>query len=121
MANEVKTLTVNIGAFTGATAVPLFYLPSGYGGITVIGAKLFGSGAGTSVTGQLITMSDLGTPAANGTVAAFTTPGITAAGVVISSTVSSARVADGRWLGYSQASGTCPTSTWLNVYYVDGR
>lgn len=119
--NEVKMLTVDIGNYTGSAVRPLWYLPDGYGGITVLGAHLVGDGAGTSITGQLITLADAGTPTVNGTIGAFSGTVVYVESARSAVTVSTAWVDDGRWIGFSQASGTAPTHTWLNVYYVDGR
>lgn len=121
MTNQVHTLTVDIGNYTGSNVRPLWYLDDGYGGVTILGADLIGDGAGTSVTGQLITCSNVGTPAANGTIGAFSGTTVYAEGVRDQLTVSTAWVDDGRYIGFSQASGTCPTHTWLNIRYVVGR
>lgn len=121
MANEVKTLTVDLGNYTGNNARPLWKLDDGYGGVTILGATLIGSAAGTSVTGQLVTLSDQGTPAINGTIGAFAGTVVFAEGVTADCTISTAWVDDGRWIGYDQASGTAGAHTWLNVRYLSGR
>jgi hypothetical protein len=118
---DIHFLTLPLGALTGATEVPLAFLPSGYGGITVLDAKLVGPSAGTAVGGLLVKMTNVGTPAIDGTVATFTTPAVTAAGVVHSSTINTAYVAEGKFLGYDQTSGTVPAGTNLLISYVMGK
>lgn len=123
MAFEVHILTfpISIAAFSGATEIPLVKIPSAGGGITVLEAYMIGPSAGTAVGGLLVSLSNAGTPVLNGTVATFTTPGVTAAGVPIASTVGTPYVEDGLWLGYDQTSGTVPAGTYITLSYVMGR
>ena len=121
MSLQATTWTVDIGNYTGNNALPLWYLPDTYGGYTILGAKLVASGAGTSVTAQLVTLSDAGTPVINGTIAAFAGTVVFAEGVTASATVSTPFVNDGQWIGLDQASGTAATHTWLTVYLIPGR
>lgn len=121
---NVQIATLSLGAFNGATELPLANLPSEGGGITVLEAWLHGPSAGTVVTGRVVTFGAVatgGTPAINGTVGAFAGTIVTAAGVVHKATLSSAFVAGGYWIGFDQASGTVPAGTFLSVAYVMGK
>lgn len=119
---HLMTFPISIAAFSGSTEIPLVQVPTAYGGITVVSASLFGPSAGTAVGGLLVRMSNLGTPAINGTITAFTTPGVIAAGVPIASTIgANAYVDDGEWIGYDQTSGTIPAGSYITLGYVQGR
>lgn len=118
---DVKVATLSLGAYNGSTEMPLAKLPSAGGGITVLSAHLVGPSAGTVIGGLLVTMSDAGTPALNGTVGAFAGTVVTAAGVVAALTISNAFVAGGYWLGFDQTSGTVPAGTFITVSYVMGK
>lgn len=109
-----------LGAFNGATELPLLKVPTGGGGVTVLEAYLLG-GAGTAIGGKVVTMSNVGTPAINGTVGAFAGTVVTAAGVVAGLTVSSGFVAEGYWIGFDQTSGTVPAGAFLTISYVVGK
>ena len=118
---DVHIVTLSLGAYLGSTELPLAKLPSGGGGITVLEANLVGPSAGTVITGQLVTMSDAGTPAINGTIGAFAGTVVTAAGVPGELTISSAFVDAGYWIGFDQASGTVPAGTFISLSYVMGK
>lgn len=118
---DVHIATLPIGAFNGATEIPLAYLDDDGGGITVLSAYLCGTGAGTVIGGKLVTMSNQGTPAINGTVGTFAGTVVTAAGVVSALTVSTAYVSGGYWLGLDQTSGTVPAGAFISLNYVMGK
>lgn len=118
---DFHVVILPIGAHSGATEMPWLKMPSGYGGITVLSAHLSGTAAGTVVGGKLVTMSDQGTPAINGTVGSFAGTVVTAAGVVFALTVSSAYVAEDYWIGFDQASGTVPAGTFVSLAYTLGK
>lgn len=119
---DVHIATLSLGAMIGATELPLVKLPSAGGGITILEAFLVGPSAGTSVAGLLVTMTNAGTPALNGTVATFTTPGITAAGVPIAATINNqGYVEKDLWIGFDQTSGTVVAGTFITLSYVMGR
>ena len=122
---DVHTLSLPIGAFTGATIHPVVFIPSTMGAITVLDAKVVGIGAGTSIGLALVTGSDLGTPAAVGTVckwggtfAAGTI--VYAEGVVFDATAVDMTIASGQWLCVDQASGTAPATTVVSVTFAYG-
>lgn len=106
-------------ALTGATEVPLFQVPSSGGGITVLSAHLLGT-SGTAVGGKLVTMSDAGTPAINGTVGAFAGTVTASATIPAALTISGSFVAAGYWIGYDQTSGTV-TTAHVALAYVMGK
>jgi len=118
---DVHLAVLPLGGFNGATEVPLLKLPPSGGGITVLEANLVGPAAGTAIGGKIVTMSDAGTPAINGTVGAFAGTVVTAAGVVFEATLSSTYVAQGYWLGFDQTSGTVPAGTFIAVSYIMGK
>ena len=118
---ELHTVCANIGAYTGATLHPIFYIPSTAGDITIVDAQVTGIGAGTSITLILASATDVGTPVINGTIGAFAGTVVYAEGVVFENTISSGAVSTGQWLCVKQASGTAPASTWLSISYFMGR
>src|SRR5574343_2046048 len=113
MAYEIKRITVEIGALTGANGHPLVFLPTSAGAITVLTAAVVGSAAGTAVGLKLVKMSSAGTPAVNGTVGAFAGTVVFAEGVPAACTISDAVVDPDTspWLGVVQTSGTAPANT----------
>ncbi len=124
MATQLIPFTLPLGAFNGATEVPLAHLPTDLGGVTILEAWLVGPGAGTAIGGQLVKMSDVstgGTPAINGTVGSFAGTVVTAAGVVHKCTISNGWLAGGGWIGFDQTSGTVPAGTFIQVMAVQGR
>ena len=118
---DVHIVNIPLGAFSGATEFPFVYLPDTGGGITVLSAHLGGTAAGTAIGGKLVTMSDAGTPAINGTIGAFAGTVVTAAGVVFAATIATAYVGGGKWIGFDQTSGTIPAGSWLALSYVMGK
>lgn len=117
---DVHVVDLALGNHIGATELPLVQVPSGGGGITVLAAHLLGA-AGTSIGGKLVTMSNQGTPAINGTIGAFAGTVVTAAGVVAAATISSAYVAEGYWIGFDQTSGTVPAGSHISLSYIMGK
>jgi hypothetical protein len=118
---DVNINSVDYGAYIGANHRPLFKVPSNGGGITILDVHATGMAAGTSIGLLVVTASDAGTPAINGTVGAFAGTIVYAEGVVFEATVSSAYVAAGSWVCVDQTSGTAPANTILSVSYVMGK
>lgn len=120
---DIHVTAVDIGAYSGANGRPLFKLPTAYGAITVLNAQIIGNAAGTAIGGLLVGFSNAGTPAVNGTVAAFAGTVVFAEGVPASATISNAVVDPDTspWLGFIQTSGTAPANTVLSLTYVMGR
>jgi len=119
--HDVKIVVLPLGSFLGATEVPLAYLPTDGGGITVLSAHLVGPSAGTTIGGKLVTMTNVGTPAIDGTIGSFSGTCVTAAGVVFALTVGTAFVGGAKWIGFDQTSGTVPAGTFISLSYVMGK
>lgn len=117
---DVNIVDLQIGAFSGATEIPLVQIPASGGGVTVIQAHLM-AGAGTAIGGKLVTMSNAGTPVLNGTIGAFGGTVVTVAGVPAPLTISGAFVAGGYWIGFDQTSGTVPAGAHVALAYVMGK
>ena len=120
MANEPLMAVLPLGAFNGATEVPLVQV-SPLAGITILGAALVGPSAGTAIGGKLVTMSNLGTPAINGTIGTFDGTIVTAAGVRHALTITAGYVAKDYWIGFDQTSGTVPAGTNVAITYTPGK
>jgi len=118
---DVHVVSLDLGAFLGATHVPLVKIPAGGGGISVLEAHLCGPSAGTAIGGLLVTLTDAGTPAINGTVGSFAGTCVTAAGVVFAATVTTPFVDEDYWIGYDQTSGTVPAGTFISLSYIMGK
>ena len=123
MANQfdVNILSVDYGAYIGANHRPLFYVPADGGGISILSAKVAGSGAGTAIGLLLVKMTDAGTPAINGTIGAFAGTVVYAEGVPASATITTPYVGGGSWIGIDQTSGTAPANAVLSIAYVMGK
>lgn len=129
MANtfDVHILTLPIGAFAGNVARPFAKLPtSGQGGITILEAHMMSPGgtpstAGTVIGGKLVTMTDVGTPVANGTIGSFAGTIYPKGTVVSELTISDAYVAAGEWIGFDQTSGTVPPGAFVTLNYIMGK
>lgn len=118
---DIHVVTLHLGNFSGATELPLAQLATGGGGATVIGAAVVGPSAGTTVGGKLVTMSNIGTPAINGTIGTFAGTVVTAAGVPGALTITDGFVEAGEWIGFDQTSGTVPAGTFISLSYVMGK
>jgi hypothetical protein len=118
---DVHITTLDLGNFLGATEIPLAYVPTYGGGITVLSAHLSGTAAGTAIGAKLIVMTDVGTPALASTIGAFAGTCVTAAGVVFAMTIGTAYVGGAKWIGYDQTSGTVPAGTFISLAYTMGK
>ena len=118
---DVQIVSVDLGAYIGATGRPLIHLPAKGGGITVLEAHAIGNAAGTAVGLLLVSFTDVGTPVLSGTIGSFEGTIIYAEGVAHEATISTAFVDDGCWIGVDQTSGTAPANTVLSVSYVTGK
>lgn len=122
MANtaDVHVINLPLGAYNGATHVPLARFPNYGGAVTILEAALVGPAAGTAIGGLLVTLADEGTPSINGTIGSLDGTVVTAAGVRHNFTLSDATMDDGRWIGFDQTSGTVPAGTFISLSYVTG-
>jgi hypothetical protein len=124
MSDEVAIVNLSVGAFNGATELPLAHIPLQWGGVTVLEATLFSPSAGTVIGGQLVTMGTVptgGTPAINGTLGTLAGTVVTAAGIVHKFTLTNYFVAAGYYLGFDQTSGTVPAGTYIQAAFVMGK
>ena len=117
---DVNIVSCNIGALTNDFR-PLFKVPSGFGGITVLGASYLTETAGTS-TVELVDLGTAGTSIAGGTL--FTGgSAVAVAGIPNAMTVDdSALVSEGHWVGVKEANtGTTGAITIVTLNYVHGK
>ena len=117
---DVNIVSCNIGALTNDFR-PLFKVPTGFGGITVLGASYITETAGTS-TVELVDLGTAGTSVAGGTL--FTGgSAIAVAGIPLPMTVDDgATLSEGRWLGVKEANtGTTGAITIVTLSYVCGK
>ncbi len=115
---DIHVVTAPV-VLTGATEIPLIHFETGGGGATVLSADFIN--AGTAVGGMLVTMTDAGTPAINGTIGAFAETITASPTVPAPLTISDAYVAAGEWIGYDQTSGTVPAGSFITLSYIMGK
>lgn len=118
---DVHITTLDVGAFSGATEIPLAFVPTDGGGITVLSAHMSGTVAGTAIGAKLVVMTNVGTPAVASTIGAFAGTVVTAAGVVFAATIGTAYVGAAKWIGYDQTSGTLPAGCFISLAYTMGK
>jgi hypothetical protein len=97
--------------------LPGFLVPAAYGGITIINAAAHITGT-ANIT--LITMTNVGTPVANGTIAAAV-GGTAAVGVPYAFTISDGWVAGNEWVGIQENNIGTPTGGHVTIAYVVGK
>ena len=121
---DIKTIAIDYGAFIGTGPRPLAFISNEGGDITVLDAKVTGMAAGTAIGLALIVLTDVGTPAASGTVGSFAGTVVYSEGVTFGCTIATAVVdvsTSGQWLGIEQTSGTAPANAILTVNYITGK
>lgn len=118
---EPNVLVVNIGAITNAS-LPLWKIPSGFGGVTILGVQSTQLTAGTTQL-YLIDMGTAGTATSGGTLATSGTAH--AAKVPVAWTVTSgtgAYIGEGNYLAIKEGNvGTTVTVTEVAITYVFGK
>jgi len=123
MAENIVQVSNNIGALTNDFR-PLFKIPSGFGGITVLEAYYVTETAGTSLV-QIVDLGTAGTAvAASGTIFAPSAgSSVAAAGIPNTLAVSdTAFVADGHWVGVQEGNvGTTGAITIVTLSYSQGK
>jgi hypothetical protein len=117
MSYQVQTVALNFDGISN-TSRPGFQVPTAGGGITIIGAALEGAGTGTY---RLVTLSNVGTPAVDGTIATTPVGGTVTAGVVNAFTITNGWVAAGKWVGVTETNVGASTRTRISISYVMGR
>jgi hypothetical protein len=95
-----------------------FQVPTSTGGITITNVALEQAGTGTY---RLVTLSNVGTPAVNGSVTTTAFGGTVTAGVVVAATIADGWVAGGEWVGVTETNIGTPTRARISISYVMGR
>ncbi len=113
-----KTVSLNVGALSNGQR-PLFKIPTGFGGITIISANLIA--AGTSVSSPYIVYMDPTGGTVQGTVATLGSVAV-AANVSQAFTINTAYVAEGKYLAVKEANvGALNATTIVDVEYLYGK
>jgi len=120
MANHVQFVSVNVGALSNAIR-PIFKIPTGYGGLRVVGCNYTNPGAGTS----WVTLVDLGTAGtASSKVIASGGTAVSVASVPAAITVTAANafVDEGHWIGVVENNiGTTNAISIVDVAFLPGK
>ena len=118
---DVNIVSCNIGALSNDFR-PLFKIPAGFGGITILGANYVTETAGTS-TVQLVDLGTAGTAVASGGTLFSGGSAVAAAGIPVAMTVDdTAYCGAGRWVGVQEANtGTTGAITIVTLSYSMGK
>lgn len=118
---NVNIVSVNIGALTNDFR-PIFKIPAGYGGITVVNANYVTETAGTS-TVQLVDLGTAGTAVATGGTIFTGGSAVAAAGVPVPMTeADGVFIEEGHWVGAKEANiGTTGAITIVSFSYLNGK
>ena len=132
---NVQTVTLVHGAFSGATEIPLYRVPTKGGGITVLEAVAYQNGtngsalvAGTAIGLKLVTFGTVGTPGTagtvpvlNGTIGNFAGTCYFGAGTIHECTIGTAYVAPGYFIGIDETAGTIAAGITVQLGCVLGK
>ncbi len=113
---DVKCVSIPVDTTTTGTAL-IWKCPEVGGGITIIDAFVCGVG---TITCAAYTMTNVGTPAANGTIIASAAATV-AANIPLEKTVADGFVEAGEWIGFDVSAGTALGRTSLVFSYVHGK
>lgn len=116
MSQDIQVVTFGLDALNDGTRLG-FQIPTSYGGVTVQSAALHVEGT-ANVT--LVTMTNAGTPAVSGTIAAAV-GGTATAGVPYAFTISDGWVDGGEWIAAQENNIGTPTRAHVTVAYTVGR
>jgi hypothetical protein len=115
---DINLVSCNIAALSNDCR-PLFKVPAGFGGITVVSGNITSFGAGTSSV-NVVNMGTAGTSASS-TIATLGSV-VFVAGTPQAFTVSTAYVDEGDWVGIEEVNvGALNAVTIVDVGYVMGR
>jgi hypothetical protein len=115
---DVNVASFNIGALSNGQR-PMFKVPTGFGGVSVVAANVIA--AGTSTSSLYIVYMDQTGGTVQGTVATLGSVSI-AANVAQAFTVNTAYVAEGKWIAVKEANvGAVNATTIIDVEYVMGK
>ncbi len=121
MSREVKTVVIEIGALSNAAA-PIFYVPAGYGGITLLGGY---ATMRASADSQLALVTMATPPTENGTISAVlgtAAPGHYVANTPKTFTISTAYVSEETWVGVKEMNvGAANAVTHVTLNYITGK
>ena len=117
MSNQAKVISFRVDTTAAGTFFGWKCPDDAFGGGVTIHDVTF-LGAGT-VTGALFTYSDLGTPAASGTIVA-SAAGTFTAGVPYSHTVADGWVDGGEWVCWAHSAGTALAISQIVFQYSEG-
>lgn len=117
--DTVHEVTIPLGVLTAGTHL-LWQAPTDAqgGGLTVLGAAL--TGISGTLTVQLMTMSNAGTPAINGTITSAAFGGTIATGVPFNATITDPWVDGGEWVSMI-TSATAVLGDFVSLRYTMGR
>jgi hypothetical protein len=120
---DVHIVTCNIGALTNDFR-PVWKIPAGYGGVTILGAHYVTETAGTSLV-QIVDLGTAGTAVqSSGTIFA-PSAGSSVAAAGIPNTLAVANtdyIGDGRWIGVKEGNvGATGAISIVSISYVMGK
>ena len=116
MSQDIQIVTFSLDALNNGNRLG-FQVPTSYGGINIQSAALHVEGT-ANVT--LITMTNAGTPAVSGTIAAAV-GGTATAGVPYAFTITDGGVDGGEWVAAQENNIGTPTRAHVTVSYTMGR
>lgn len=127
---DVHVFSVNLGTQVASGTIPVMYVPTYGGGITLLDCNLVADGAGTTPHAKLITLQNLtagalvGTEVALATIATATTDGHIVSKMASAAplTIVTPFVGTGTWIAYqgtAAAGGTAQMTLYLS--YVMGK
>lgn len=120
MANHVQNVCANVGALSNAIR-PIFKIPTGFGGIRVIGCNYTNPGAGTSWV-QLVDLGTSGTAVSKIIATAGTTVSVAHVPQEVTVTEANAFVDEGHWIGVKEANlGAMNAVSIVDVAYLPGK
>lgn len=118
--NTVQTIVSNVGALSNALR-PLFKIPTGYGGIRVIGANYTNPGAGTSWV-QVVDLGTTGTAVSKVVADGGTAVSVAAVPAALTVTAANSFVDEGHWIGVKEANiGAMNAVSIVDIEYLPGK
>lgn len=119
MSNTFHNVSTNIGALSNA-AMPLFKVPAGYGGITVIGGQCVQRTAGTTLL-YLVEMDSTGATV-SGTLGTFGTVYVVNTPKDATITGSASFIDAGNYIGVKEGNtGAAAAITIVSVQFLNGK
>lgn len=120
MANHVQIVSTNVGALSNALR-PIFKIPTGYGGLTVVGANYTNPGTGTSWV-QLVDLGTSGTAVSKIIATGGTAVSVAGVPAALTVTAANAFVDEGHWIGVKEANiGAMNAVSIVDVEYIPGK